>query len=68
MLAVTLGEVSYGALAGVERIAKPAFWTTVQVYVANLLGIFVLAIGGGVVAFGAVTILGQLHPRRSPAG
>ena len=62
MLAVALGEVSYGALFGVERIAKPAFWSTVQVYVANLLGIFVLAIGGDVVAFGAVLILANFIP------
>ena len=62
MFAVTLGEVSYASLAGVERIAKPALWSTVQVYVGNLLGILVLAMGGGVIEFGAVTILANLIP------
>ena len=62
MIVVSVGEIFYGALAGLERMAKPAIWATVQVYVANAVGLAVLALGGGVVLLATVLALSQLIP------
>lgn len=54
MAMTVLTEVATGALAGLELIARPAFFMVIQVYVANGLGLLVLVLGHGVVAYAAV--------------
>ena len=57
------GQMLASALAGTERIAKPAMWTTVQVYAQGLLAVlFVSVLGWGVVAFANITALTALIP------
>lgn len=56
------GEVSTGALFGLQRMAGAAVWMVVQVYVATIVGVFVLWLGWGVVAYAAVVVAAGLFP------
>jgi O-antigen/teichoic acid export membrane protein len=57
------GEVFVASLAGVERIAKPAMWLVVQVYVQGFVALALVAVlEGGVVAYGAVIAFSALIP------
>jgi O-antigen/teichoic acid export membrane protein len=47
-------EIGGGALAGVEVMAKPAFYQVIQVYLSNGLGVLSLVLGYGVIVYGAV--------------
>jgi len=49
-----MSEISYGALGGVEVLAKPAFFQVIQVYASNLLGILALVLGYGVIVYGSI--------------
>jgi O-antigen/teichoic acid export membrane protein len=62
MLFVVLNEIFTSALAGVERMAKPAMWGVVQVYFQSVAGILVLVIGWGLPAFVAVQSFSPLIP------
>ena len=62
MLLSTLNTVLSSVLAGMERMAKPAMWLAVQVYVGGIVGVFLLAIGGGVVAYATALALAFLIP------
>ncbi len=63
MLLQALGDVFAGALGGMQRVAKPALWVTVQVYVQALVGLYVVVVlGGGVVAFAAVMTFSSAIP------
>ena len=53
-----LSEVFFGALTGMQRIARPAMWTVVQIYFQTVVGILVLELGGGVVAYAVVVSIG----------
>lgn len=48
-----LNSVLQGALAGMQRMARPAMWMVVQLYVGAALGMVILLLGGGGVAFAA---------------
>jgi O-antigen/teichoic acid export membrane protein len=45
------GELAYGALGGLEIIARPAVYGVIQVYVASGVGLLVILLGWGVIAF-----------------
>ena len=62
MMIIVIGEILHSALAGLERMAKPAMWGVVQAYVANAIGLLVLLLGGGLVAFGTIMVLGNAIP------
>jgi O-antigen/teichoic acid export membrane protein len=63
MLFQALNEVFGGSLAGMERLAKPAMWMVVQVYVQAILGLYlVVVLGLGVVAYGTVMSLAVVVP------
>jgi O-antigen/teichoic acid export membrane protein len=49
-----LTEISFGALAGIELMARPAFYQVIQVYLANVLAIVALALGYGVIVYGSI--------------
>jgi O-antigen/teichoic acid export membrane protein len=46
-----MSDVSLGALAGMEILARPAVYGVIQVYVASGLGLLVIVLGWGVVPF-----------------
>ena len=50
------------ALGGMERMAKSSALGVVQVYVGSILGLAVLAAGGGVVAYGLVLVSAMIIP------
>jgi O-antigen/teichoic acid export membrane protein len=62
MLPTILNEVFTGALAGIQRMARPALWLTAQVYFQTIVGVLVLELGAGMVAYAAVVSLGTLIP------
>jgi O-antigen/teichoic acid export membrane protein len=51
MAAQLTTEISFGALAGVEVMARPAFFQVLQVWASNLVGIILLYLGYGVVVY-----------------
>ena len=67
MLPYLLTEVFFGALAGMQRMARPAMWLVVQVYFQTVFGILVLVLGGGVVAYTIVMSFGVLIPMTATA-
>lgn len=67
MLPFILTEVFFGALTGMQRIARPAMWTVAQVYFQTIFGILVLLLGWGVVAYTAVMMAGTLIPMAASA-
>jgi O-antigen/teichoic acid export membrane protein len=62
MLPFLLSEVFFGALTGMQRMARPAMWTVVQVWFQTVFGILVLVLGFGVVAYTAVMTAGIAIP------
>lgn len=62
MLPYLLLEVFSGSLAGMQRMARPAMWVVVQVYYQTVVGILVLALGWGVVAYTFVMVIGPVIP------
>ena len=62
MLPYLLIEVFTASLTGMQRMAGPALWTVLQVYFQTVFGVLVLALGGGVVAFMIVQVLGSVIP------
>ena len=50
------------ALGGMERMAKSSVLSVVQVYVGSIVGLAVLAAGGGVVAYGLVLVGAMIIP------
>jgi O-antigen/teichoic acid export membrane protein len=57
-----LTEISYSALAGIEVMARPAFFQVLQVYVANGLAIGALLLGFGPLVYGTIFALATLIP------
>lgn len=62
MIIQLIGEVSAGALFGLQRMAGVAVWSVVQVYVQTIFGMLVLFLGWGVVAYAAVLTTAGLLP------
>ncbi|HWL42386.1 MAG TPA: flippase [Ilumatobacter sp.] len=62
MFFLVQANVFSGALLGVQRAARPAMWTVVQVYFQTIAGVVVLQAGWGVVAYATVMMLGQVIP------
>jgi O-antigen/teichoic acid export membrane protein len=62
MAFATLSEVAVGALNGLEIISRPAFLGVVQVYIANGIGILALAMGYGVIVWGAIVTFSAFVP------
>ena len=67
MLPFILTEVFFGALTGMQRIARPAMWTVVQVWFQTVFGILVLVLGWGVVAYAVVMVAGTFIPMAASA-
>jgi O-antigen/teichoic acid export membrane protein len=57
-----LSDISLGALAGHEILARPAMYGVVQVYVANGVGLLVILLGWGVVWYVCVTMVAAAIP------
>lgn len=62
MVLHVVGEVSAGALFGLQRMAGVAVWSVAQVYVQTIVGVAVLALGWGVVAYSMVLVSASLLP------
>jgi O-antigen/teichoic acid export membrane protein len=62
MLCAVLSDVLTSALMGMERMAKPAAFATIQVYVGSILSLIVLVLGGGLIMYAAVLALASLIP------
>jgi O-antigen/teichoic acid export membrane protein len=62
MLFVILNDVFVGGLVGLERMGRPALWSTVQMYAASIGGILIVVAGGGVIAYSLVLCLTGLIP------
>ena len=57
-----LTEISFSALAGIEVMARPAFFQVLQVYVSNGLAIAALLTGFGPIVYGTIFALANLIP------
>jgi O-antigen/teichoic acid export membrane protein len=62
MVCTIVNDLLTGALMGMERMAKPAAFLTVQVYVAGIGGLIVLYLGGGLILYATVYSLAGLIP------
>jgi PST family polysaccharide transporter len=62
MLTGHLNQVIASSLAGIHRLARPAMWQALQLYVAGIIGIAVLVAGGSVFAFAAVAAAATTIP------
>jgi O-antigen/teichoic acid export membrane protein len=62
MLFVIINEVFVGGLAGLQRMGRPAMWSTAQMYAASIGGIVIVVAGGGVIAYSVVLCLAGLIP------
>jgi O-antigen/teichoic acid export membrane protein len=62
MLCTVLNDVLAAALAGMERMAKPAAFFTIQIYVGSIAGLIVLFLGGGLIMYSIVYALAGLIP------
>jgi O-antigen/teichoic acid export membrane protein len=62
MLCTVLNDVLAAALAGMERMAKPAAFFTIQIYVGSIGGLIVLFLGGGLIMYSIVYALAGLIP------
>jgi O-antigen/teichoic acid export membrane protein len=62
MAFATTAEVAFGALGGMEIIAKPAFLGVVQLYIANGLGVFAIFLGYDVIVYGAIVTFAAFVP------
>lgn len=55
-------DIAFSALAGLELMARPAFFLVLQVYAANGLGIAALLLGYGPLVYGTMFALASLIP------
>jgi O-antigen/teichoic acid export membrane protein len=62
MLCTVLNDVLAAALGGMERMAKPAAFFTIQIYVGSIGGLIVLFLGGGLILYSIVYALAGLIP------
>jgi O-antigen/teichoic acid export membrane protein len=62
MLLTVLNDVLAAALGGMERMAKPAAFFTIQIYVGSIGGLIVLFMGGGLILYSIVYALAGLIP------
>jgi O-antigen/teichoic acid export membrane protein len=62
MLCTVLNDVLTSALMGMERMAKPAAFFTIQIYVGSVGGLIVLFLGGGLILYSAVYALAGVIP------
>jgi O-antigen/teichoic acid export membrane protein len=62
MLFMIINEVFVGGLAGLQRMGRPALWSTVQMYAASIGGILIIVAGGEVIAYSVVLCLAGLIP------
>jgi O-antigen/teichoic acid export membrane protein len=62
MIVVLLNEMFVAGLAGMERMAGTAFWSTVQVYVSTILAIVVLMTSRSLVLYALAFGIGWLCP------
>jgi O-antigen/teichoic acid export membrane protein len=57
-----MSDISLGALAGMEILAKPALYGVIQVYVGSGIGLLVIILGWGVVPFVIVSMIAAAIP------
>jgi O-antigen/teichoic acid export membrane protein len=62
MLCIVLNDVLTSALMGMERMAKPAAFATIYVYVGSGGGLIALFLGGGLILYATVYALAALIP------
>ncbi len=62
MIALLLNEIIVAGLHGMERMARAAFWQTVQVYAGTAAGIVVLLTTQSVVAYSACFVAASFIP------
>lgn len=62
MVAGMVNEVFVAGLAGMERMARAAFWTTVQVYIGNISAVVVALTSKSLVAYAAGFALAAFVP------
>jgi O-antigen/teichoic acid export membrane protein len=62
MIALLLNEIVVAGLHGMERMARAAFWQTVQVYAGTAAGIAVLLTTQSVVAYSACFVAASFIP------
>ena len=62
MAFATTAEVAFGALGGMEIIAKPAFLGVVQLYIANGIGVLAIVLGYDVIVYGAIVTFAAFVP------
>ena len=62
MAFATTAEVAFGALGGMEIIAKPAFLGVVQLYIANGIGVLAIILGYDVIVYGAIVTFAAFVP------
>lgn len=62
LFVANVNNVLTAALAGVERIGRPAMWATVQLYVGGFAAIVAVLIGGGIFWYAAVFAVAGLIP------
>ncbi len=67
MLPYLLCEVFFGALGGMQRLARPAMWQVVQTYASTVGSILVLELGGGVVPFAVIMSFSVVIPMTATA-
>jgi O-antigen/teichoic acid export membrane protein len=67
MLPYLLTEVFFGALGGMQRLARPAMWQVVQTYFVAASSILVLELGGGVVPFAVIMSFSVVIPLTATA-
>lgn len=59
---ILLNDVIVGGLAGLNRLARPAMWSVIQIYLSSALVLLVLVTNHGVVALSFVVTLTVLVP------
>jgi O-antigen/teichoic acid export membrane protein len=62
MIAQVIGEVAAGALFGLQRMAGVSIWLVIQVYVQMIVGVVVLMLDWGVVAYAIVLTASSFLP------
>ena len=62
LLCSLLSDTLLAGLTGMERMGRPALWSVVQVYAANVAALVVVLNGGGVIAFATVYTVGSIIP------
>jgi O-antigen/teichoic acid export membrane protein len=62
LVMTVVNEVFVGTLAGLQRMGRPAMWSTVQVVASSVVGLVVLAAGGGPMLWTAVGVVSLAIP------